>query len=495
MAEAFVVLGNQLFDKKYLSSFKNNCHFFMQEDMGLCSYFKHHKQKIYYFLASMREYHDNLKKNNFKISYIKLDKNFSDFKDYFDGLIFFLKLKKLSIINIFEIEDINFRNKFELFCKKNQIKLIFHQSPMFLVKRGDYDNFITSKNPQLSNFYSNIRRQFEILVKDNKPIGGKWSFDEDNRKRVPKGYISPKSTSFECKYYPEIKSLIEKHFSNHFGQLNKKIIFPINRKEALKVLDNFIDQKLKNFGHYEDFVSTEDSFINHSLISAPLNMGIITPQDVLDKLNSITYKKVGINNYEGFIRQVFGWREFMRYLNIQYYNDFHKRNFFGNNRKLSKHWYEGTTNIPILNDMIHKLKLDGYVHHIPRLMIISNIMNLSGIKPSEAYKWFMETFIDSSDWVMTPNVFGMGMFSDGGIFATKPYLCGSNYLLKMSNYAKGDWTETMDGLYWNFIYKNKNYFKSNQRLSMMYYTVNKMDKSKISRHITNAKQFIKEYTR
>jgi deoxyribodipyrimidine photolyase-related protein len=266
-------------------------------------------------------------------------------------------------------------------------------------------------------------------------------------------------------------------------------------KDSHKVLENFINEKLENFGHYEDFVSTKDPYINHSLISAPLNMGLLTPKDILEKLEKIPYSKVGINNYEGFIRQVFGWREFMRYLNINYYKDFNKSNFFGNDRKLSKHWYEGSTNIPILNDMILNLKQYGYVHHIPRLMIICNIMNLSGLKPSEVYKWFMETFIDSSDWVMTPNVYGMGLFSDGGIFATKPYLCGSNYLLKMSNYSRGEWTQTMDGLYWNFISKNKNYFKTNHRLSMMYYTVNKMDKSKITTHISNAKKFITEYTR
>jgi len=495
MKECFVVLGNQLFDKKNLKNFKNTCEFFIQEDLGLCTYFKHHKQKIYYFLASMREYRDYLKKNKFKVNYINLEKNIADYKNYFEGLEFFLKSKNINKINIFEIEDLDFRNKFEHFCKINKVNLIFHTSPMFLVGRTEYQDIVTGKKPQLASFYSNIRRKFEIFVKDNKPIGDKWSFDEDNRKRVPKDYLSPKSPTFESKHYDDLKKIINKYFSNHFGDLSRNIIFPMNFKDSYKVLENFINEKLENFGHYEDFVSTKDPYINHSLISAPLNMGLLTPKDILDKLETISYSQVGINNYEGFIRQVFGWREFMRYLNINYYKDFNKGNFFGNDRKLSKHWYEGTTNIPILNDMILNLKQSGYVHHIPRLMIICNIMNLSGLKPSEVYKWFMETFIDSSDWVMTPNVYGMGLFSDGGIFATKPYLCGSNYLLKMSNYSRGEWTQTMDGLYWNFISKNKNYFKTNHRLSMMYYTVIKMDKSKITTHISNAKKFITQYTR
>ena len=236
MKECFVVLGNQLFDKKYLTEFKNSCDFFIQEDMGLCSYFKHHKQKIYYFLASMREYRDYLKKNNFKVNYISLDKNISNFKDYFAGLKSFLIKKNISKINIFEIEDLEFRIKFEQFCKNSKIELIFHKSPMFLVSRTDYKDMVTTKKPQLANFYSNVRKSFQIFVKDNKPIGDKWSFDEDNRKRVPKGYQSPKSYTFESKYFEEIKKLIDKFFSKHFGNLEKKIIFPMNFKWGITIL-------------------------------------------------------------------------------------------------------------------------------------------------------------------------------------------------------------------------------------------------------------------
>ena len=495
MKEAFVVLGNQLFDKKHLIPYKKNCHFFLQEDHGLCTYFKHHKQKIYYFLASMREYRDYLKINKFEISYYELDQNIKYFKNYFDGLDFFLNKKKIKKINIFDIEDLKFKKEFEKYCSKKDLKFEYHPSPMFLLKREDFSKFSDYKKPQLASFYSQIRKKFNILMDKDRPIGGKWSFDEDNRKRLPKDYKKLVPQQFESKYFKPIKDLIQKHFSDHFGELNPKILFPFNSKDSKKVLENFTHNKFNHFGDYEDFVHDGDLTINHSLISAPLNMGLITPSDVLKKISDINYKKVGLNNYEGFIRQIFGWREFIRYLNFTHYNEFHKNNFFKNKRKLSKHWYEGTTNIPILNETINNLKSSGYVHHIPRLMVLSNIMNLSGIEPQEVYKWFMETFIDSSDWVMTPNVFGMGLFSDGGIFATKPYICGSNYLLKMSNYSKGEWTKTMDGLYWNFIFNNKGYFKSNYRLSMMYHSINKMDKEKLSNHLKNAKNFINTYTK
>jgi deoxyribodipyrimidine photolyase-related protein len=495
MNEVFIILGNQLFDKKHLSTFKKNCHFFMQEDYGLCTYYKHHKQKIYYFLASMREYRDYLNLNNFKLSYYELEKNIKSYKNYFDGLNSFLKNYKKIKINIFDIEDVKFKQEFEEFCNTNDLKFEYHPSPMFLLKRDEFSLFSNYKKPQLANFYSQIRKKFKILMDDKGPIGGKWSFDDENRKRLPKNYDKFDIKKFKSKYFKSINELIIKYFPNHFGELNEEIIFPFNNKDSKKVLDLFFQNKLIHFGDYEDFISTEDITINHSLISAPLNMGLITPFDILKKISDLSYEKVGLNNYEGFVRQIFGWREFIRYLNVKHYEDFHQNNFFKNNRKLSKHWYDGTTSIPILNESIHILKSNGYVHHIPRLMVLSNIMNLCGINPQEVYKWFMETFIDSSDWVMTPNVFGMGLFSDGGIFATKPYICGSNYLLKMSNYTKGDWTKTMDGLYWNFIFNNKDYFKSNHRLSMMYYSINKMDKDKLSNHLQNAKIFIETYTK
>jgi len=231
-------------------------------------------------------------------------------------------------------------------------------------------------------------------------------------------------------------------------------------------------------------------------LSAILNIGILTPREVITKaLRFAEQNSIPINSLEGFIRQIIGWREFIRGINQKHYNDMLERNFFNNTKSLTNHWYEGTTSLPILNDLIHNLDKTGYAHHIPRLMIASNIMNLSGIRPIEVYNWFMTTFIDSSDWVMVPNVFGMGLYSDGGIFSTKPYICGSNYLLKMSDYKKGPWTETLDGLYWNFIKKNENFFKKNPRLSVMTMALNKMSTAKLNTHVKNAEKFINEFTK
>ena len=494
MKDAFLILGNQLFDQKYISSYKKDSIFFMQEDMGLCTYFKHHKQKIYYFLGCMREYHEYLKKNKYNITYIDLEKNIKEFKDYFEGLSFFIKKNNINRIKLFEIEDHLFRNKFENYCKKNQIPFVFIRSPMFLLQKNDYTIF-QNKKVQLASFYSNIRKKYKILVTNDKPTGGKWSFDNENRKRLPKDYLKFDIPRFKSPFYKDIRKLIDKYFKSHFGEINENILFPFNHKDTQKSLAFFLKKKLSHFGDYEDFISSDDKCINHSLLSAPLNMGLISPEDIVNEIKNIDHNIPGLNNLEGFTRQITGWREFIRFMNYQNYDQFHQKNFFNHQNKLKENWYEGTTNIPILDDTIINLKKYGYVHHIPRLMVLSNLMNLSGISPIEVYKWFMETFIDSSDWVMTPNVFGMGLFSDGGIFATKPYLCGSNYLLKMSDYKKGEWSNVVDGLYWNFIFNHKEYFKSNHRLSMMYHSVIKMDKKKLDSHINNARNFIQQYTK
>ena len=491
---AFIILGNQLFSYDHINRFKKDHIFYMAEDKGLCTYIKHHKQKIYYFLASMREYKEYLTKKGYEINYFKIDDTIKN-KNYFDNLISFIKKKNIKKIRLFEIEDKLFENSFLKFVSKNKIKYEFLTSPMFLTKREEFENLFQNKKPSMVSFYQYQRKKLNLLMVDGRPLGEQWSFDKDNRKRVPRDYVSPKVNAYASSHYEEISLSISKHFNSHFGILKKNSIFPFNRSDSIFALNDFIKNKLRNFGNYEDFISIDQSPINHSLLSAPINLGLLCPADILNALKNIDINDVGLNNLEGFIRQVIGWREFIRGINQNYYKEMIEKNFFNNKRSLTSHWFSGTTSLPILNDLIKNLNNTGYAHHIPRLMIAANIMNLSGIRPIEAYRWFMTTFVDSSDWVMVPNVFGMGLHSDGGIFASKPYICGSNYLLKMSDYKKGPWTEILDGLYWNFIKKNENFFKKNPRLSIMSVALNKMSSSKLDTHINNAEKFINDFTK
>ena len=237
-------------------------------------------------------------------------------------------------------------------------------------------------------------------------------------------------------------------------------------------------------------------FLLHSILSPYLNIGLITPKEIISKIiENDKQKKIPINSLEGFVRQVIGWREFMRGIYQNYDDRLEKTNYFNHKRRLTDAWYNGTTGIDPIDDAIKDVNKYGYVHHIIRLMHLSNVMNLSQLSPKEIYKWFMEMFVDSSDWVMSPNVFGMGTFSDGGIFSTKPYICGSNYIIKMSDYRKGKWSEIVDGLYWNFIHNNREILSKNPRMGMVMMSYRKLKKERKDYLLKTANEFIANKTK
>jgi deoxyribodipyrimidine photolyase-related protein len=486
-----ILLGNQLFPLEFVANAKPN-HVFLAEDNGLCTYEKHHKLKILMFLAAMREKRDELRSNGFSVEYYDLDNE--QFKAKYESkLEHCIKRHGISRLQIFEIEDKPFETRIIKFAETHELTLEVLPSPMFLLQRDEFAALVSNRKTLLmGNFYKDVRKKFKILVDDKlNPKGGQWSFDEDNRKKLPKGIELPalyKAAS--SKYVEELKKQIAVKFPDHPGSLDS-VWMPLTRLEALKALDYFLETRFGNFGSYEDAISSKDTFLFHSSLSPALNMGLITPQDILDKVSAFTQTvEVPLNSVEGFVRQIIGWREFIRGVYQQHGNDQEQANFFGFTGKLTQHWYDGETGIPPLDDAINFSSKFGYTHHINRLMVIANIMTLSEIHPREVYRWFMEMYVDSSEWVMVPNVYGMGTFADGGLFATKPYICGSNYILKMSDYKKGDWCHTVDGLYWRFVSKHMNKIKGNPRLSFMQKTLEKMDQERKDMIFAKADEFI-----
>ena len=492
----FVILGNQLFDPKYLKD--QGCNeVFMAEDYGLCTYVNHHKLKIYLFLTAMREYRDELNKKEIKVNYFDLESR-KDKKDYFDLLISFLKKRKIDKIQIFELEDKPFEKKFLKRMIENSIDVVVIKSPMFIFEREKFNEMAKGKKVyRMASFYQKARRDLNILMdKNDQPVGGKWSFDEENRKKIPKDTLIPSLPSFKDSIHKDdVIKVISKYFHNHPGELTN-LWFPVSRKDAKKQLDEFIKNRFLNFGIYEDAMLEGENFLFHSCISSLLNIGLLTPSYVIERSIKLADKyNVPINSLEGFIRQIIGWREFIRGIYQEEGEYQIKQNYWNHKNKLTDAWYEGETGIIPLDDAIKTTIRDGYVHHIPRLMVISNIMNLCEIHPDEIYKWFMEMYIDSSDWVMVPNVYGMATYADGGLMSTKPYTCGSNYILKMSNYKKGEWCDTLDGLYWRFTEKNRDFYESNPRLSLLTRSLDKMDPQRKKKIFGDAEKFIKSHTK
>ena len=491
MKKIFIVLGNQLFNPSYFEKFRNDHLFFICEDFKLCTYQKHHKHKILLFLSAMRSFADELKKKKFEVIYKSIQER--DFKEsYVDKLFKEIEKENVKEISMFEVEDKFFEK--QLLDNFKELKLNYIQSPMFLSSRDDFKTYLNQvKKPFMANFYKKQRVDHNILVdSNNKPVGGKWSFDDENRKKLPKEIDLPDKFTFkETKHTKDLKEIVEKTFSHHPGK-TKSFWTCTNRKDTESYLDYFLDKKIENFGDYEDAVDQRDNILFHSALSPQINLGLLTPEEIISKIKSKTISK--INSHEGYIRQLIGWREFIRGIYQNFDEKLEKSNFFNHKKVMKETWYTATTGLVPLDYSINNALEYGWTHHIERLMILCNIMNLSEINPKEVYKWFMEMFIDSSDWVMSPNVYGMGLFSDGGIFATKPYICGSSYFLKMMHFKKGSWCDIMDGLYWRFIDKHKDFFLSNPRLSMMVRILEKMNEERKNKIFNAANEFIKNNT-
>jgi len=491
----FIILGNQLFEPDLLKALSCQ-HVFMSEDFGLCTYEQHHKLKIYLFLTAMREYRDELRANSIGVDYFPLETRVNT-GSYAEFLLAYLLEKKIYEVDIFEIEDKDFEVEILDTLSRGGILVNTHSSPMFIVNRDEFSDFFAGKKEyRLANFYKSMRQRKKFLVTDELgPIGGKWSFDEDNRKKIPKGTTLPiPNTHATSKYDEQIKLLIERFFSSHPGGTSN-VWFPVTRVGAINHLESFLDSRLKSFGVFEDAMVSGENFLFHSTISPLLNIGLLTPEFVIEAaLKKCEDGLVPLNSIEGFVRQILGWREFIRGI-YQCSGDKQRgANFWGHTRALSSSWYDGSTGISPLDDNINLARRDGYAHHIPRLMVISNLMNLCEVDPNLIYKWFMEMFIDASDWVMVPNVYGMATFADGGMMSTKPYTCGSNYILKMSNYKRGHWCETVDGLYWRFVEKNSDFYKTNPRLSFQLRMLEKMSVNRKSSIFDAAERFLATHT-
>ena len=488
-----VVLGNQLFPTTFIDLDKKTI-VFMCEDHGLCTYVKHHKSKIALFFCAMREYRDELLKENFNVIYKDCTDEFN--KPYLSKLLNVIKEQNINVIECFEIEDKTFENDLINTCSENNLELKILDTPMFLDNRQSFTQFVANKSTLLHvNYYKKRRKDLNLLMKGAVPEGGKWTYDEDNRKKIPKDYKLPKDYVIKpSKHYKEVSLFIEKTFFNHPGSID--LIFPYNHKSAKEWFVFFLEHKFHDFGPFEDAIYEGNHFLLHSALSSSLNLGIITPKEIINlTLNFAAENDIPINSLEGFIRQIIGWREFIRGIYQNFSAQMESSNFWKHDKQMKQCWYDGTTGIPPLDDAISGANKFGYTHHINRLMILSNVMNLCRINPKEIYQWFMEMFIDSSDWVMVPNVYGMGTYADGGVFSTKPYICGSSYMLRMSNFKRGEWCDVIDGLYWKFIDDNKTFFLQNHRLSLMVNALNKIDKARKDDIFRKANKFINFVTK
>ena len=487
------------------------------------------KLKLIYHRASMKYYHDYLEKNMSKKKNATITMTYLDYNDLKSKTSSGYKtMKGHSKIHMFDPVDTLLESKYaKLFGKK----LNYLESPLFLCSNKNLEEYHKTKPNKESythaSFYKWQRTRLHILENDK-------TYDTENRNKMPLDTNIPplpkNDSKTHHKYLVEaIEYINNSHvFSNNLEPLYvssgssgetrhqltpESIHFPITHKSSIAWLEHFCKTRLDNFGKYEDSIdSVPRNFLFHSTISPMLNIGLITPEQVITIVSKYynKYKTSGggsgidISTYEGFMRQVIGWREYQRYIYKYIGDKMRHSNYFNNDRKLKENWYKATTGIKPVDDAIMLAMNDGYIHHILRLMVVGNFMNLVGIHPDEVYKWFMEFSMDSYDWVMIGNVYSMTLWADGGLTMRKPYISGDGYIMKMGNYkskSKGDGDGDGDGNGdgdWNTIWNNvfHHFIDRNQDpLSKTYYNgivkawIRKSEKDK-KEELTKANQFI-----
>jgi deoxyribodipyrimidine photolyase-related protein len=452
-----------------------------------------HRQKLLLHRLSMRHYTDRLRALQHDVtivpnpapeattSSILLEKNLP---------------KNITAVHVVDpIDDVLLR-RLRRWCAGRKVALQLSPSPQFLSPESFLTQTIAGKKkPFMARFYEAQRKRMNLLLtEDGGPVGGRWSFDTENRAKLPKRHIAPREPRADVSAWQDAAASIEQQFAHHPGSL-ADFRWPVTHEQAQSWLAQFLHERFEHFGEYEDAIAVDHVFLYHSALTPALNIGLLTPQQVVDATMAYAAKhpSIPLNSLEGFLRQIIGWREFMRGIYQYHGTSIRRRNFWNFTQRMPASCYDGTTGIPPIDRVIRLLLREGYCHHIERLMVLGNFFLLCRIHPDDVYRWFMEMFVDSYDWVMVPNVYGMSQFADGGTFTTKPYLSGSNYLKKMSNEESGPWCEIWDGLFWSFIDDHSDFFLKNPRLSMMVRTWQKMAPEKQQAHRQQAADFLTSF--
>jgi len=451
-----------------------------------------HKKKLVFHRASMKAYESYLVSKGYNVVYISYAGFGKDIRSNY--LITIFNKVKVKSFHYTDVVDFILDKRIRKMSATLEKPLVRYQSPMFLTEEESFRKFFSNQKSYLmASFYIEQRKRFKILIDEDKPVGGKWSFDEDNRKKLPNNFILPSINFPEVSdFVIEAIEYVENNFPDNPGK-SLDFQYPVTYEQAQQWLDDFLENRLKLFGDFEDAISKEGNFLFHSVLSPLLNSGLLTPKEVIDRtLIYSKMKNIPLNSLEGFVRQIIGWREYMRAVYLLEGVKQRTANFFGFDKKIPEAFYTANTGVLPVDETIRKVLHNAYTHHIERLMILGNFMLLCEINPDEVYKWFMELFIDAYDWVMVPNVYGMSQYADGGMICTKPYISSSNYIRKMSNFEKGEWCNIWDALFWRFLYRHKKVLEKNPRMTMMIVQLNKMDKQKLKNHLHIAESYLKK---
>lgn len=498
-----VILGDQL--NLEISSLQdiNRSHdvILMSEVWDEATYVRHHQKKIAFIFSAMRHFAELLESQGYTVRYIKLDSEGNTAN--FSGEVV-RALNKLEIDRIIITEPSEWRVKEEVeqWTSNLDCRVEMRADNRFLCSHETFDAWAKDrKQLRMEYFYREMRKEHNCLMEGGKPTGGQWNFDSENRKPPKSGLKIPKPSSFKPDQITnDVLKLVECHFNEHFGKLHP-FNFAVTCDQACQVLEDFIEERLPKFGDYQDAMIEGEVWMFHAHIGLYLNCGLLLPLECIRAAEQAYHDgHAPLNAVEGFIRQILGWREYVRGLYWLKMPDYQSMNFFSANRSLPTFYWSGETKMNCLKQCIQETREHAYAHHIQRLMILGNFALLTGIDPKEVNEWFMIVYADAYEWVELPNVTGMALFADGGELASKPYAAGGSYINRMSNYCNscqyhvkdkaGENACPFNYLYWNFLSRNRPNLQGNHRLSMIYRTYDRMSDEQKNAIQSDSKAFL-----
>ncbi|NBW70327.1 MAG: cryptochrome/photolyase family protein [Bacteroidetes bacterium] len=439
----------------------------------------YHKQKLMFVLSAMRHFALECHQNGYPVWYESTSQSFEQ------GLIRLLKKYEHWQLHHMELNEWDSIQALKQVQKQTN-RVTTYRNTFFLADIEEFEDRI-KKGWRMEFFYREMRRKTGYLMEGEHPVGGEWNYDKENRKKLPKNLNVPEIFRVEPDAITlEVKHMIEDWFPHHFGETSS-FAYAVTSDEAQRALEHFLQTRLHSFGPYEDAMATGHSVLFHSQLSPYLNAGLLSASMVCEAALSYSVQhEIPIASIEGFIRQIIGWREYIRIYYHAMMPEIRTANYFGFTENLPQLFWDADTRLNCLRQCIKPVIEDAYTHHIPRLMVMSNFSNLTQTNPRQLNEWFWFSFIDAYEWVVLPNVLGMSTFADGGVLASKPYIAGGNYINKMSDYCSnctysvkqktGDSACPFNYLYWNFIDDQRETFQQNGRANFM---VNTFDKKNV----------------
>ncbi|MCH7402590.1 cryptochrome/photolyase family protein [Belliella kenyensis] len=487
-----LILGDQLnSNHSWFSEIDKNATYLIMEMMQEAEYTNHHIQKVVGFFLAMRNFAESIERQGHKVIYFSLDDQDNSQK---------LEENILKLIDRHGFDRFEYQlpDEYRLdqllleLTKKLESKKSFSvrvvDTEHFLTERGFLKDFFKGKKTYLmETFYRSMRSKHDVLMDGKEPLTGKWNYDHENRNKLkdPLLLVKPKTFSKDVN---TVVNMIRSKGVKTIGEIDEKNFdWPISREESMEALKYFCEKLLFRFGEYQDAMYDGDSFLFHSRLSFAMNVKMISPLEVVEYVEKYWLRHqdaIDVAQVEGFIRQIIGWREYMRGVYWAEMPGFAKLNFFDHKRKLPQFFWTGKTKMNCLKHAIEGSLKSAYAHHIQRLMVTGNFMLLAGIDPDEVDQWYLGIYIDAIEWVEITNTRGMSQFADGGIVGTKPYVSSANYIDKMSNYCEscfykknqkiGDRACPFNSLYWHFYARNEEKLSKNPRIGMAYRTLAKM---------------------